>query len=207
MLHSAPFEICTSCSVKLTTSFPSQSQILTRRAYSRIKSPKLKRLPLELPTNESNIHPFRRNTRFLSTPKDIPPIHSTKYRISKEFERKITFCLRLASLYQCGLLPQPEAKQISERLVSTIFDIDSYLGQKGKNPSILFTIFHHEPSRLKNVISLLSFLKVTRPSIQRDGLALGLALNFAQYSRQFPFIFQLVLLILLERNRTRKDKI
>ena len=181
-------------------------QQLAQRTYSRIVPPQNKNRIASVKA-KSITGSFRRKARAQSTPKQIKPVCSNEYPISKKTEDKITFILRIASLHKVNLLPLGEAKRLSERIVSNIYNIDSYLGRKGENPSILFTIFRHEPSRRREITSLLSLVAISKTSTQRDGLVLGLALNLAPYSKRFAYTFQDVLQMLLSRRHPRRDEI
>lgn len=159
---------------------------------------------IELSKKEPQTSSFRRNAQTL---KPIQPIHSDCYPISKNVEKRLTLFLRIALLYKSGLFPPQRVLWLSEYIVSRIHQFDTHLGKKGENPSILFTIFHHEPSRRKEIVTLLSFLEVSRPSIHRDAVTLAFSLNLARYSVRFPLTFQKCLQIVLQRMHPRRDNV
>lgn len=204
MLQSGGFKICRSCFVAWMTP-RSESHQLSQRTYSRMQNFR-NRTVTQLQKVEAKRPSFRRKSRDQS-PKLIQPVRSSKYPISKKLEDKVTIILRIAALYKANHLPIDEAKEWSERIIFNISKIDSLLGRKGNNPSILFSIFHHEPSRRCEIKSLLSLLKVAKLSRERDGIALGLALNLAPHVKRFPNTFQSILRILMEKKSLRNDKI
>ena len=84
-----------------------------------------------------------------------------------------------------------KAKRFANRLVSTLYQIDTDLGPRGLNPSVLFNLYDTHDAQLRTVIiKLIGFMGNAKRSIHRDEIILSLLLHFAQHSDRYPLAFQ-----------------
>src|SRR5436305_7819362 len=180
MFRSVRVNVCRSCFVKLKipVQSPFHHQLPSQLSSSTsIKTQNYKSNKPKESNNGSTPSVFR---RCRPPPKPIPRLARKKYPISSKVEGIITGYLRVASLYKRNLLSSQQQKKLADHAASLFFTVDKHLGFNGVNPSILFLIFLNEPSRRKQIMSLLSFLSIARPSPRRHQIGIGFALNAAK---------------------------
>src|SRR5271170_3841420 len=158
----------------------------------------------QLPRDESNssYSSFRR-TR--PPPPPIRSLLSSNIPIRPLEKEDVRVCLNMALLYKHGFAPPRNAKWEANRLVMILHLIDVDLAQKGLNPSILFTLYHNEARRRRDINTLIGFLATAKRSVLRDEMALSLLLLFAQHSSRYPIAFQKSLQMFMSKRRIPRN--
>ena len=181
---SGPFRVCRSCFLTLVqwSSHPRFLQIRSRYASRSIKTFQGEKTD----DSSSSTSSFRR-TR---------PLPLVVYNLSLAnapipYRQRKTLENLLSTLSRREILSPRQAARTANRLVSTLFKIDTNLGLKGLNPSILFNIYATHNTRIRReILAVIGSLRKATRTIQRDEVALSLLLHFAQHPHRYPLAFQ-----------------
>ena len=207
MIRSRRLQVCRSCFLPLTNKtsarcLPILSSLQSSLQYRYRSIAKSLRRPRDDST--SSCPSFR---RIRPPPWPIRSLLPSSIPIRHREKEALRACLNISSLHKHGLLPPRKAKRLANRLVRTIHGIDTNLGLKGLNPSILFMLYHDETRRRTEIISLIEFLTLAKRSVQRDEIALSLLLHFAQHSSRYPLAFQKSSQLFISQRRIPRNRI